>query len=53
MPEIPLSLSAIDSELNLLADSLSRLNADYAGSLKPLRSAQVDLKKLRVCFLLI
>ncbi|VDO37245.1 unnamed protein product, partial [Onchocerca flexuosa] len=46
-PEIRLLLSDIDSELNVLADSLNRLNADYAQSLKPLSSAQTDLRKLK------
>ncbi|VDO33974.1 unnamed protein product, partial [Brugia timori] len=45
--EIRLLLSNIDSELNILANSLSGLNADYARSLKPLNSAQADLEKLR------
>ncbi|VDM96421.1 unnamed protein product, partial [Onchocerca ochengi] len=46
-PEIRLLLSQIDSELNVLADSLSRLNADYARSLKPLSNAQTDVRKLK------
>ncbi|KAM3715802.1 Nuclear anchorage protein [Dirofilaria immitis] len=45
-PEIQPILSDIDSELNLLANSLSTLNADYARSLKPLSSAQADIKKI-------
>ncbi|EJW75314.1 hypothetical protein WUBG_13777, partial [Wuchereria bancrofti] len=45
--EIQLLLSDIDSELNMLANSLSGLSADYARSLKPLSSAQADLEKLR------
>ncbi|VDN85273.1 unnamed protein product, partial [Brugia pahangi] len=45
--EIRLLLSDIDSELNILANSLSGLSADYARSLKPLNSAQADLEKLR------
>ncbi|VBB31019.1 unnamed protein product, partial [Acanthocheilonema viteae] len=45
--EIRLLLSEIDSELNVLADSLSKLNVDYAQSLKPLSKAQADVEKLK------
>ncbi|VDK87025.1 unnamed protein product [Litomosoides sigmodontis] len=45
--KIRLLLSDTDSELNVLADSLNGLNADYARSLKPLSIAQADLEKLK------
>uniref|UniRef100_A0A915PZS9 Uncharacterized protein n=1 Tax=Setaria digitata TaxID=48799 RepID=A0A915PZS9_9BILA len=41
-------LSSIDSELNVLADSISELNAEYTVSLKSLSSAQTDLERLRL-----
>uniref|UniRef100_A0A0R3S2S2 ANK_REP_REGION domain-containing protein n=1 Tax=Elaeophora elaphi TaxID=1147741 RepID=A0A0R3S2S2_9BILA len=47
-PEIRLLLSEIDSELNVLADSVSRLNGSYAHSLKPLSKTQVDMEQLQV-----